>query len=187
MTDAGPWTDGSLPPNVRAGAGTVITGSFAFKRFHSALDPALVIGANCTMDGVQFALGEKGAVVIGDDCYFTNAVLLAELNVRIGSHVAIGWNATIADTDFHPLDPAARIDDSIAVSPASDGRKRPPLVCAEVVIDDDVWIGPNAAILKGVRIGAGAFVEPGSVVTSSVPPGARVLGNPAVVVGEVPS
>jgi acetyltransferase-like isoleucine patch superfamily enzyme len=54
-----------------------------------------------------------------------------------------------------------------------------------VIIEDDVWIGPNAVILKGVRVGRGAFVEAGAVVTSHVPSRARVLGNPAKVVGEV--
>ncbi|HEX9504851.1 MAG TPA: hypothetical protein VGA62_02480, partial [Acidimicrobiia bacterium] len=64
------------------------------------------------------------------------------------------------------------------------GRERPPIPRKPVVIDDDVWIGPNAAILKGVRVGAGAFVEPGALVTEDVPAGARVLGNPAKVVGD---
>jgi maltose O-acetyltransferase len=58
-------------------------------------------------------------------------------------------------------------------------------MCRPVVIEDDVWIGPQAVILKGVTIGAGAFVEPGSVVSTDVPRRARVLGNPARVVGEV--
>jgi acetyltransferase-like isoleucine patch superfamily enzyme len=53
------------------------------------------------------------------------------------------------------------------------------------VIDDDVWIGPNATILKGVHIGRGAFIEAGSLVTRDVPARARVLGNPAQVIGEV--
>jgi acetyltransferase-like isoleucine patch superfamily enzyme len=54
-----------------------------------------------------------------------------------------------------------------------------------VEIEDCVWIGPNATILKGVRIGAGAVIEPGSLVTRDVPARARVMGNPARVVGEV--
>ena len=48
-----------------------------------------------------------------------------------------------------------------------------------VVIEDDVWIGYNATILKGVRIGKGAIIAPGAVVTHDVPPGATVAGNPA--------
>ena len=179
----GAWTGGQLPANVRVGADTQLTGDFAFKRFHATAADALVIGAGCTMDGVQFALGADGHVVIGDCCYFTNAVLLAELEVRIGSYVMVGWNATIADTDFHPVAPAERIADAVACSPLGRGRPRPSIPRRPVVIGDDVWIGPNATILKGVTIGAGAFVEPGSLVTDDVAPRTRVLGNPAQVVG----
>jgi acetyltransferase-like isoleucine patch superfamily enzyme len=179
------WTNGELPPNVRAGLGTTFSGDKAFKRFQTRREPGLIVGASCTMDGVQFAIGADGVVEIGDYCYFTNAVLLCELALRIGSYVVIGWNTTIADTDFHPLAPALRVADAIACSPLGDGRARPPIPRAEVVIEDDVWIGPNATILKGVRIGAGAFVEAGALVTRDVPPRARVLGNPAHVVGEV--
>jgi acetyltransferase-like isoleucine patch superfamily enzyme len=96
--------------------------------------------------------------------------------------VVIGWNATIADTDFHPLSPAERVADAIACSPLGQGRPRPPVAKKEVRIEDDVWIGPNATILKGVTIGAGAWIEAGALVTRDVPRGAKVLGNPAQIV-----
>ena len=181
----GEWVDGTLPPNVRLGSNTIITGDLAFKRFHSREPDALCIGAHCTMDGVHFDLGEAGRMIIGDYCYFTNAVLLCELEIHIGNYVVIGWNTTVADTDFHPIAPAERIADAIACSPLGKGRLRPPVVKRPVIIEDDVWIGPNATILKGVRIGSGAFVEPGSLVTRDVPRRARVMGNPAEVIGEV--
>jgi len=190
MTDSTPfvpgrWATGVLPANARIGLNSLILGDHAFKRFCSRRDLALIIGEHCTMDGVRFALGEEGRVKIGDYCYFTSALLLCELELYIGSYVVIGWNATIADTDFHPIAPAERIADAIAVSPLGKGRSRPQIVRRPVIIEDDVWIGPNAAILKGVRIGAGAFVEAGALVTRDVPPRARVIGNPAQVVGEV--
>lgn len=190
MTDttqlvAGRWTHGDLPANVRVGANSVISGDLAFKRFYSRHDPALIIGAHCTMEGVHFALGEEARVEIGDYCYFTDAVLLCELELRIGSYVVLGWNVTLADTDFHPIAPAMRIADAIACSPLGKGRPRPAIMRQPVVIEDDVWIGPNATILKGVRIGTGAFVEAGALVTRDVPPRARVVGNPAQIVGEV--
>ena len=50
-----------------------------------------------------------------------------------------------------------------------------------VVVEDDVWIGPNATILKGVRIGAGSIIEPGAMITRDIPPGSRVIGNPAQI------
>src|SRR5882724_3112053 len=130
-----PFQQPRVPPaNVRLGPNTLICGELSFKRFLSNEPDALVIGANCTMDGVHFALGEKGRVQIGDYCYFTNAVLLCELEMRIGNYVVIGWNATIADTDFHPLSPAERIADAIACSPEGKGRPRPEILCKAVVI-----------------------------------------------------
>lgn len=177
------WTNGTLPANVVAAPGTVVIGEVAFKRFRSQRTPALTLGGQCTMDGVQFALGPDAVVEIGDYCYFTNVVLLAELAVRIGRYVVIGWNTTITDSDFHPLAPALRIADAVACSPLGAGRPRPPIPARAVTIEDDVWIGPNATILKGVRIGAGAFIEPGALVTRDVPPRSRVAGNPATVVG----
>ena len=111
------WTHGTLPANVTYGVNTLITADYAFKRFLSKAHEALVIGSNCTMDGVHFAIGREGRVRIGDYCYFTNAVLLCELELQVGNYVIIGWNATIADTDFHPIAPAERIADAIACSP----------------------------------------------------------------------
>jgi len=179
------WTKGPLPENVRIGENTLITADYAFKRFLSKHPNALLIGSNCTMDGVHFAIGREGRVAIGEFCYFTNAVLLCELELRIGNYVIIGWNATIADTDFHPISPAERIADAVACSPLADGRPRPEILKKPVIIEDDVWIGPNATILKGVRIGQGSFIEAGSLVTRDVPPRSRVLGNPAQIIGEV--
>jgi acetyltransferase-like isoleucine patch superfamily enzyme len=179
-----PYADGVLPANVSLGEHTVLTGAGAFRRFMSTRDRALVIGAHATMDGVQFALGADAQATIGDYCYFTNAVLLCELELTIGSYVVIGWNTTITDTDFHPIAPAERVLDAVACSPIGKDQPRPPIARRPVVIEDDVWIGPNAAIMKGVRVGTGSFIEPGAIVTADVPPYSRVAGNPARVIGQ---
>jgi acetyltransferase-like isoleucine patch superfamily enzyme len=181
----GSWSEGEVPVNVRLGVGTLITGGNAFRRFHSRLEPGLIIGEHCTMDGVHFAQGWDARIVVGDYCYFTNALLLCELEIIIGSYVLMGWNATIADTDFHPVAPAERIADAIACSALGRGRPRPEIPRRPVVIEDDVWIGPNATILKGVRVGTGALVEAGALVTHDVPPRSRVVGNPAKAMEEL--
>ena len=62
---------------------------------------------------------------------------------------------------FARLDAAERIADAIACSPLGKGQPRPPIAKQAVVIEDDVWIGPNAVILKGVRVGAGSWIEAG--------------------------
>ena len=181
-TEPGKWLDGTPPGNVTLGPNTVVTGNLAFKRFHSRAPNALHVGAHGTMDGVHFDLGANGRVTIGDYCYFTNAVLLCELEMQIGNYVVIGWNTTLADSDFHPIAPAQRVADAIACSPLGKSRPRPPLASKAIIIEDDVWIGPNATILKGVRVGAGAWIEPGSMITRDVPAGAHVMGNPAQIV-----
>lgn len=48
-----------------------------------------------------------------------------------------------------------------------------------VTIENDVCIGYNATILKGVTIGAGAVISPGALVIEDVPAGITVAGNPA--------
>jgi acetyltransferase-like isoleucine patch superfamily enzyme len=170
-----------LPQGVSVGIGSVIKGESAFKRFLGAL----AIGNECMMDGVQFSVGKSGRIIIGDRCYITSTILMCELEIRIGNRVIIGWNSAIADSDFHPIDPALRIADAIACSPAPHATQRPPIEKKPVVIEDDVWIGPSVTILKGVTIGAGAFIEPGSMITADVTAGMRVGGNPALVIGRI--
>ena len=174
-----------IPANVRVGAGTVLEGAEVFRRFFSERDPAVTIGEHCHLEGCQLALGKQAVLHVGSHVFAAHMIVLAEQEVRIGNCVFISFNVVFADTDFHPIEPATRVLDAIAVSPLANGRKRPAIATAPVIVHDDVWIGPNSTILKGVTIGAGAFIEPGSMVTRDVPPRARVLGNPAQVIGEV--
>jgi len=181
-------TEQAIPKNVHVGAGSVLTGAQLFRRFFSERDPAVTVGAHCHLEDVQLALGRRGHVTVGDHVFAAGLMILSELEIRIGQRVIFSFHVVIADSDFHPLDPAQRMLDAIAISPLHAGvarPERPAIGSAPVCIEDDVWIGPNATILKGVTIGAGAFIEPGSLVTRDVPPRARVLGNPAQVIGEV--
>jgi acetyltransferase-like isoleucine patch superfamily enzyme len=107
---------------------------------------------------------------IGANFGMTGGTICAARWVTIGDGVAVGANATIIDTDFHPLD--------------SEGRKSRPSggQAAPVRIEDDVFIGMNSLVLKGVTIGEGSVVGAGSVVTKDVPSGVVVAGHPARIV-----
>jgi acetyltransferase-like isoleucine patch superfamily enzyme len=181
------WSDGELPRNVVVGQDTVITGPDAFKRFRATKKPGLVIGRGCTMDLTHFSFQPGGQVTIGDHCVFASTVLMCEESITIGDRVAIGWNSYVLDADFHPMAAVERLADVFAISGpgVAAGLERPTVPTAPVVIEDDVWIGPGCMVFKGVRIGAGSFIEPGSVLTSDVPPRSRVAGNPASVLGHV--
>lgn len=175
----------TFPAGVKVGSGSIITGATSFRRFHSSHPDALLIGRNCTLDGCQFSLGKSARISIGDQCYLTSVILMCESEIRIGNRVMIGWNSALADSDFHPIDPAMRIIDAIALSRAPTAPPRPPIESKPILIEDEVWIGPMVTILKGVTIGTGAFIEPGSIITCNVSPGTRVGGNPAVVMGKI--
>jgi acetyltransferase-like isoleucine patch superfamily enzyme len=62
------------------------------------------------------------------------------------------------------------------------GEKGEALSKGKIEISDDVWIGMNAIILSGVKVGQGAIIAAGSIVTRSVPPYSIVAGNPAKII-----
>lgn len=175
----GDWFDRVVPTNIAIGAGTQIDSSHSFYFYSSKLACGLRTGRNVTFWRSAISVSERGCISIGDDCYFSNASLVCEEAITVGDRVMVATGVTIADCDFHPTEPAARIADTIALSPGGDRSKRPKIKASPVTIGNDVWIGPNAVILKGVSIGDGAYIAPGSVVVADVAPGGKVAGNPA--------
>lgn len=179
---ANDWFDGVIPANVVAGEGTRIDSSHCFFHFRSEQPEAVHTGAGVTIWRSSLSVGETGRIVLGDHCYLCNASLVSELSITLGDRVVLSPGVTIADSDFHPINPVARIADTIALAPGGGRSARPPRTPQSVTIGSDVWIGPNATILKGVTIGDGAHVAPGAVVVSDVAGGAHVAGNPAKAV-----
>ena len=87
--------------------------------------------------------------------------------MRIGAHCNIGSHTIIIDNDFHRLDPERRNE-----MPDS----------APIILEDNVWIGVRAVILRGVTIGAGSVIAAGSVVVKDVPARTLAGGVPAKVI-----
>jgi acetyltransferase-like isoleucine patch superfamily enzyme len=176
----GKWDYRSLPSNIRVGQACWIERRDSFGSFRSQQDPGLVLGERVRVyTWATFNVEPSGQVEIGDDSILVGPVFMCAQRIAVGQRVVISYQVTIADSDFHPIDPEERKRDAIASSPLGDHSQRPHYLSLPVVIEDDVWIGIGAMILKGVRIGRGAKIDAGAVVTSDVPPGARVVGNPA--------
>ena len=129
----------------------------------------------------SFSVEENGYVDVGDDSVLVGAQIMCGDRITIGRRVLVSYAVTIADSDFHPHDPAERMLDAIANAPYS-ATSRPPLTMRPIAIEDDARIGIGAIILKGVIVGAGATVLAGAVVTADVPPQSIVAGNPARIV-----
>jgi acetyltransferase-like isoleucine patch superfamily enzyme len=183
----GTWDYRDLPRNVRAGDGCWLERRSTFEGLRSTRDPAIRLGDRVRVyTWATFNLEPDGSVVVGDDSVLVGPVFMCAERIEIGRRVVISYHVTIADSDFHPPGIEERRRDAIANAPHGDRSSRPDVATAPVVIEDDVWIGIGAIILKGVRIGTGARVWPGAVVTRNVPPGAMVAGNPARQTDESP-
>ncbi|MBA2760898.1 MAG: acyltransferase [Segetibacter sp.] len=177
----GDWCNFPIPLNMEVGENTVIDSSSCFKKFFSKLRVGLKLGKNITLQSPALATEANAYIEIGDFSFISGAAIIASHKVIVGKHVFIAGGVTIVDSDFHPLDAAARITDTIAISTVGNKSLRPQFDAAPVVIEDDVWIGFNATILKGVTIGRGSVIQPGAVVLKNVPAGAIVSGNPAQI------
>jgi acetyltransferase-like isoleucine patch superfamily enzyme len=179
-TITGDWDYGTLSANVKIGADCWLERRDSFSRFRSECQPGLVFGDRVRVyTWTTFNVEPTGVVEIGDDSIVVGGIFMCAERIRVGRNVVISYHVTIADSDFHPLDPELRKLDAIANSPSGDRSQRPPFESKPVIIEDGAWIGIGAIILKGARIGYGARVESGSVVTGSVPAGVTVAGNPA--------
>jgi len=117
-------------------------------------------------EGASFSMGDYSGMN-GVLVYCSNCII-------IGKHVKIGGGTRIIDTDFHNLNWQKRQtgDTDIAKS-------------APIIIKDDVFVGTNCIILKGVTIGERSIVAAGSVVTKDIPSDSIAAGNPAQIIRSV--
>jgi acetyltransferase-like isoleucine patch superfamily enzyme len=101
-------------------------------------------------------------LTIGSFCSIAGGV-----NILLGSGHRTNWTTTF------PFNPLFKEFQQLPGQPSTKG---------DVIIGNDVWIGLNAMILSGVKIGDGAVIGACSVVAKNVPPYAIVAGNPAKII-----
>ena len=116
---------------------------------------------SCSFEaGVRLEVYKDATLTIGKGTYLNrNVHVVVAESVSIGRCVKVGWDVVIMDTDLH-------------------GHSGQPPRVRPVVIEDDVWIGCRAVILKGVRVGTGAIIAAGAIVTKDVPP-LSVVASPS--------
>jgi acetyltransferase-like isoleucine patch superfamily enzyme len=137
----------------------------------------ITIGKNSIVKGELLLFSHGGNIKIGDYCHIgDHSRIWSAKNIIIGDRVLIAHNVNIHDNISHPLDSAERHTDfkhilSIGLQKNIDLRE------AEIIIEDDVWIGFNTTILKGTRIGKGAIIGANCLITENVPPYAIVINK----------
>lgn len=107
--------------------------------------------------------GFNSKIKIGNNCGFSGTVIGAFKLIKIGNNVRCGANTLITDSDWHLDDPRSGIP-------------------ADVIIEDNVWLGVNVIVLKGVTIGTNTVIGANSVVTKSIAANVVAAGNPCIIV-----
>jgi len=117
------------------------------------------------------ARNSSAAVTIGTGTWLNNnfCAIAEHVSISIGKNCLIGMNVEISDSDFHGM--------------AVENRRKSLAKWARpVLIQDDVFIGSNVKVLKGVTVGCGSIIANGSIVTKDIPAGVIAGGNPARVI-----
>lgn len=146
--------------------------------FYRAAGSSIIIGNNCSFNSDNHSnfrginhrciihTGMKEAVIkIGNNCGFSGVSIVASVGVTIGEHVLCGTNVMIGDRNDHE----------------NLYKDYPP---APVVIGNNVWIGMNSVIMRGVHIGDNVIIGANSVVTKDIPANTVAAGIPCKVIKE---
>lgn len=141
----------------------------------------IVLNDRCRMYGSLISKF-NGKIYIEENVKIGFDTILAATNsILIKKGSALAHNIKIYDNNNHPVNPEDR---KIMYNSPWDSKYRTwkYSVSAPIIIGENVWIGADARINKGVTIGDNSIVAAGSVVTKNVPANCIVAGNPAKVV-----
>ena len=144
---------------------------------------AINIGQYSHVAGELSAVCPGAKLSIGHNCFIGNGSRVwAAREIVIGNYVLISHLVDIHDNNSHPIDWLKRREDTRRLFKMRQPIDYDIVRSQPVVIEDDVWIGFKASIMKGVCIGARSIVASASVVLEDVPPDVIVAGNPAKIV-----
>ena len=145
---------------------------------------AIRIGSYSRVRGTLSVFNSKGSIVMGEWCYLGNdSYIWAASSITIGDRVLISHSVNIHDFISHPLSASERHAQIVEIFTKGHSEDMSNVPTAPIIIEDDVWLGFNVTVLKGVRIGRGAVIGANTVVTKDVEPFSIVIGNPPRVIG----
>lgn len=161
---------------IELGRKNIFIGLVTFRRRSNS---KIIIGNNClfrsSMTSNLIGINRKciistltndSQINIGDNCGFSGIVIGAFKSIKLGKNVRCGANTLITDSDWHTDDPRSGVP-------------------KEVIIKDNVWLGVNVIVLKGVTIGENSVIGANSVVTKSIPNNVIAAGNPCKIIKEI--
>ena len=120
-------------------------------------------------------VGNNALLNIGNNVGMNGSLIYCSQKITIGNNTIIGGGTRIFDTNFHSTDYRVR----------RDKKRFTECVSKPISIGDDVFVGTNCIICKGVAIGDRSIIGAGSVVTCSIPEDCIAAGNPAKIIKRI--
>lgn len=180
----GDWYGQPLPVNAHFDEMAYPDTSYSFKTFFSKSPRAFSLGyASGNYGHCLFTTGVRGEIGVGKFVVLQGIQMICNKSITIKDHCMFSWGSVITDTwlggESHTLSERRKILEDVSISGT---RHLETLYPKPVTIEENVWVGFDAIILPGVRIGRGAVIGCKSVVTENVPEYAVVVGNPGRVI-----
>jgi acetyltransferase-like isoleucine patch superfamily enzyme len=173
------WFGAGIPANVSIAEGVYFDTSYGFDAFESLLPDAMTVGRGCGFyDRASFLVGSAGKITIGEFNMANGSTFICNHMITVGDHCMFAWGSVITDSWVNPVTVSKQQRRRLMQTSGSPSFN----LIAPVIIENNVWVGFDAVILPGVKLGRGCIVGAKSVVTADVPPYAIVAGNPGRVI-----
>ena len=135
-------------------------------------------------DRTNFIVGPRGRVVVGGYTILNGTTLICHDRIEIGDHCLLAWGSVLTDTWGDLQNVSIEMRRKILFLAATDPFRLVPPVTAPkpLILEDNSWVGFEAVILPGVRLGRGCIVGSKTVIDTDVPPYAVVAGSPPRII-----
>ena len=178
------WYPKAIPENVVAEDMVYLDSTYSFACFHSEQKVGFYIGyASGNYLHSHFLVGKHGSIRVGKYVILEATSILANENVTIGNNCMFSWGSVITDSwlvkGTYSISARRKILKDLSTT---ENRFLNIPHAKPVVIEDNVWVGFDAVIMPGVRLGRGCVVGCKTVITEDVPPYAVIVGEPARIV-----
>ncbi len=131
----------------------------------------VLIGDNCTLGCLNIWASRDAEIIIGSDSNFTWIAQISchePSSIMIGSNFLCATDVLITSSDMHGI---YDLETGERVNPAKN-----------IVINESVWLGIGAIVLKGSKVGHDSIIGARSVVMGEIPNNSVAVGNPARVI-----
>jgi acetyltransferase-like isoleucine patch superfamily enzyme len=181
----GDWYSRGIPGNVKIDPSAYIDTSYGFAGFQSEHPDALIMGegSGC-YDRSSMIVSGNGRIKIGKFTILNGATLVCNNQITIGNHCMLAWGSVLTDSWVNTIIHSLKDRRQLLQKSAHDPLRAYPFcgINAPIILEDNCWVGFDAVILPGVKLGRGSVVGCKTVVDFEVPPYAVVAGSPARII-----